>query len=148
MTAKTGFILWQCFPKLFKQKVFVKSLNFKFTWYLLRVKILFRHGRLHKILLSFRGIFENFWRSSPYYDMWKLIHYTLRVWLPSMKLLQEALREISSGIFNNYSSSPKGLWVDSPWGRRPKGCWLIGYESERINCFSKIQLVGENKCWD
>ena len=23
------------------------------------------------------------------------------------------------GIFNNYSSSPNGLWVNSPWGRRP-----------------------------
>ena len=24
-------------------------------------------------------------------------------------------------IFNNYSSSPNGLWVNSPWGRRPNG---------------------------
>ena len=23
-------------------------------------------------------------------------------------------------IFNNYSSSPNGLWINSPWGRRPK----------------------------
>ena len=24
-------------------------------------------------------------------------------------------------LFNNYSSSPNGLWVNSPWGRRPNG---------------------------
>ena len=24
-------------------------------------------------------------------------------------------------IFNNYSSSPRGLWVNSPWDRRPNG---------------------------
>ena len=24
-------------------------------------------------------------------------------------------------VFNNYSSSPNGLWVDSPWSRRPNG---------------------------
>ena len=24
-------------------------------------------------------------------------------------------------IFNNYSSSPNGPWVNSPWGRRPSG---------------------------
>ena len=24
-------------------------------------------------------------------------------------------------IINNYSSSPNGLWVNSPWGRRPNG---------------------------
>ena len=49
-------------------------------------------------------------------------------------------------IFNNYSSSPNGLWVDSPWGRTPNGLlryWLRGYEGERNNCFSKIQLVGQ-----
>ena len=27
------------------------------------------------------------------------------------------------GIINNYSSSPNGLWVNSPWGRRPN--WLM-----------------------
>ena len=40
-------------------------------------------------------------------------------------------------IFNNYSSSPNGLWV----GRM---CyWLRGHEGERNNCFSNIQLVGQ-----
>ena len=34
-------------------------------------------------------------------------------------------------IFNNYSSSPNGLWVNSPWGRRPtspdhQGLTVIG----------------------
>ena len=33
-------------------------------------------------------------------------------------------------IFNNYSSSPNGLW-------------LRGHEGERNNCFSKFQLVGQ-----
>ena len=66
-----------------------------FSWYLLGVEILYCHDRLHKTPLSFRGIFENFWRSSPHYVIWKLIHHTLRVWVPSMKLFQEALREIS-----------------------------------------------------
>ena len=32
---------------------------------------------------------------------------------------RRALRTFFSGIFNNYSSSPNGLWVFSPWGRRP-----------------------------
>ena len=27
------------------------------------------------------------------------------------------------------------------------GYWLRGYEGERNNCFSKIQLVGQ-KCWE
>ena len=39
-------------------------------------------------------------------------------------------------IINNYSSCPNGLWVNSPWGQRP--------EAMRNNCFSKIQLVGQN----
>ena len=33
-------------------------------------------------------------------------------------------------VFNNYSSSPNRLWVNSPWGRRPN-YWLRGRESER-----------------
>ena len=45
-------------------------------------------------------------------------------------------------IFNNYSSSPNGLWVNSPWGRRPR-YWLRAHEGEKNNCFSKIQLVGQ-----
>ena len=24
-------------------------------------------------------------------------------------------------VFNNYSSSPNGLWINSPWGWRPNG---------------------------
>ena len=47
-------------------------------------------------------------------------------------------------IFNNYSSSPNGLWV---WIAREDegriGYWLRGHESERNSCFSKIQLVGQ-----
>ena len=39
-------------------------------------------------------------------------------------------------LFNNYSSRPNKLWVNSPWGLR-------GHEGERNNCFSKIQLVGQ-----
>ena len=38
-------------------------------------------------------------------------------------------------IFNNYSSSPNGLWV--------KSHWLRAHEGERNNCFSKIQLVDQ-----
>ena len=45
-------------------------------------------------------------------------------------------------LFNNYSSSPNGLWVNSPWGRN-LGYWLRGHEGERNNCFSKLQLVGQ-----
>ena len=45
-------------------------------------------------------------------------------------------------LFNNYSSSPNGLWVNSPWGRN-FGYWLRGHEGERNNCFSKIQPVGQ-----
>ena len=44
-------------------------------------------------------------------------------------------------ILNIYSSSLNGLWVKSPWGRRPNG--LLTHEGERNNCFSRIQLVGQ-----
>ena len=37
-----------------------------------------------------------------------------------------------AGVFNSYSSSPNGLWVNSR-----------GHEGERNNCFGKIQLVGQ-----
>ena len=57
---------------------------------------------------------------------------------PIAKFFLSSVRNI---LFNNYSSSPNGLWVNSPWGRR--GYWFRGYESERNNCFSKIQLVGQ-----
>ena len=40
-----------------------------------------------------------------------------------------------------------GLWVNSPWGRRPNGPLTQGHECERYNCFSKMQLVGQ-KCRD
>ena len=46
---------------------------------------------------------------------------------------------LESMVFNNYSSSPNGLWVNSPWGRRPSR--LLTQSS---NCFSKIQLIGQN----
>ena len=70
-------------------------------------------------------------------------------------------------LISNYSSRPNGLWVNSPWGRRPnwpasigpsnfldlgrskglcsqgKAEWLRSHEGERNNCFSKIQLVGQ-----
>ena len=42
-------------------------------------------------------------------------------------------------MFNNYSSSLNGLWVNS--GRM--GYWLKGHEGERNNYFSKFQLVGQ-----
>ena len=29
-------------------------------------------------------------------------------------------------LFNNYSTSPNGLWVNSPWGRRPNGLLTHG----------------------
>ena len=45
-------------------------------------------------------------------------------------------------IFNNYSSSPNGLWVNSPWGLGPNGYWLRGH------VFSKIQQVGQEKYRD
>ena len=47
-------------------------------------------------------------------------------------------------LFNNYSSSPNGLWVNSPRGRRPNGLLTQRpCECKRNNCFSKIQLVGQ-----
>ena len=46
-------------------------------------------------------------------------------------------------LFNNYSSSPNGLSVNSPWGRRPNGLLTQRPWGERNNCFSKIQLVGQ-----
>ena len=42
-------------------------------------------------------------------------------------------------MFNNYSSSLTGLWVDSGL----MGYWLRGQEGERNNCFSEIQLAGQ-----
>ena len=44
---------------------------FILSWYLLGVKILYRHSHLHKTPVSFRGIFENFRPSSPPYDIWE-----------------------------------------------------------------------------
>ena len=45
-------------------------------------------------------------------------------------------------IFNNYSLSPNGLWVNEAEGRM--GYWPRGHEGGRNNnCFSKIQLVGK-----
>ena len=41
-------------------------------------------------------------------------------------------------IFNNYSSSPNGFWVFGLMGY-----WLRGHKGKRNNCFSKIQLVGQ-----
>ena len=52
------------------------------------------------------------------------------------KILYAINKYIINMIFNNYSSSPNGLWVNS--------YWLRGHEGERNNCFSKIQLVGQN----
>ena len=31
------------------------------------------------------------------------------------------VEKVTSRRFNNYSSSPNGLWVNRPWGRRPNG---------------------------
>ena len=47
-------------------------------------------------------------------------------------------------LFNNYSSSPNGLWVNSPLGQRPDGLLTQRlWGREEFNCFSKIQLVGQ-----
>ena len=35
------------------------------------------------------------------------------------------------GLINNYSSSPNGLWINSPWGRRPKAEWAIDAKAMR-----------------
>ena len=48
-------------------------------------------------------------------------------------------------LFNDYSSSPNGLSHEAE-GRM--GYWLRGYEGERNNCLSKIQLVGQKKYRD
>ena len=50
-------------------------------------------------------------------------------------------------LFNNYSSSPNGLWVDSPWGRRPN--YSIDPEAMRargIIVLVKSNYPGENVC--
>ena len=47
-------------------------------------------------------------------------------------------------IFNNHSSSTNGLWVNSPSAFGLISSWLRGHEGERNDCFSKIQLVGQN----
>ena len=47
--------------------------------------------------------------------------------------LKRVKRLYGHRLLNNYSSSPNGLWVNSPWG----------HEGERNNCFSKIQLVAQ-----
>ena len=44
-------------------------------------------------------------------------------------------KHIQINIFNNYSSSLNGLWINS------LGYWLRGHDGEGNNCFSKIQLV-------
>ena len=48
-------------------------------------------------------------------------------------------------IFNNYSSSPNGLWVNSPYSEAEgrMGYCFRSHEGERNNCFSKIRLVGQ-----
>ena len=48
-------------------------------------------------------------------------------------------------VINNYSSSPCGLWINSPWGgiEGRMGYCLRGQEGERNNYFSKDQLVGQ-----
>ena len=52
------------------------------------------------------------------------------------KILYAINKYIINMTFNSYSSSPNGLWVNS--------YWLRGHEGERNNCFSRIQLVGQN----
>ena len=50
-----------------------------------------------------------------------------------------------NALFNNYSSSPNGLWVNIAHDAEGRmGFWLIGYKGERNKCFRKIQLVGQN----
>ena len=48
----------------------------------------------------------------------------------------QSIQNSVAKLFNNYSSSPNGLWIKM-------GYWLRGHEGERNNCFSKIQLVGQ-----
>ena len=48
----------------------------------------------------------------------------------------QSIQNSVAKLFNNYSSSPNGLWIKM-------GYWLRGHEGKRNNyCFSKIQLVG------
>ena len=44
---------------------------------------------------------------------------------------QESFNKQTKGAINNYSSSPNGLWVNSPWGQRPKAEWAIDSEAMR-----------------
>ena len=48
--------------------------------------------------------------------------------VPKLRKLQSIQNSVAR-LFNNYSSSPNGLWIKA-------------HEGERNNCFSKIQLVG------
>ena len=52
------------------------------------------------------------WKYSPAYSLW----------LEKRYFICKAVGKISScWAFNNYFSSPNGLWVNSPWGQRPNG---------------------------
>ena len=45
-------------------------------------------------------------------------------------------------LFNNYSSRPNGLWVNSPWGRRPNG--LVEKLKFSFAAYGKRQAWVEN----
>ena len=61
--------------------------------------------------------------------------------VPKLRKLQSIQNSVAR-LFNNYSSSPNGLWIKAHEAEGRMGYWLRGHESERNNCFSKIQLVG------
>ena len=65
-------------------------------------------------------------------DLQLKLEMSLRAPVPIMKLR----------IFNNYRASPNGLWVNSPWGRRPNKL-LTQRPWGQEEKLSKIQLVGQ-----
>ena len=59
---------------------------------------------------------------------WKVFHFINHVqvlmvqhWWYAAHRQQKPPSSPQQRIFNTYSSSPNGLWVNSPWGRRPNG---------------------------
>ena len=58
---------------------------------------------------------------TPYLQpIFTYVHLIVNLYSPIYTLYTTYIRHILT-IFNNYPTSPNGLWVKSPWGRRPNG---------------------------
>ena len=121
-TEKHYSVIIKQFPKIICLLIIIFLLTILFMYYILE-------------------LFQHHW-TYP----WRLarLHYPLKIDISRVSKMYLGFRHTAGTVvytINNYSSSPNGLWVNSPW--RPKAKWAIASELEILEILELEMTSGQ-----